>query len=225
MNVQRTALFASLFGAAMLATPGLHAQNVGSVMPHLVDAGGWETTFFINNEGNIAETYSIDFNDINGAPLSLPLANGNFTTGVTGTVAANGLAIVQTFGAFTGDIAQGWAFIDAGPDVTGFAVFTNTISNDIVYEATVPFATALLTRLFVPFDNTSGFATGVALVNDSASSVTLQVLHYDESGILLGTEPSIVLGPDSHTAFNAISQFPDTAGRFGTLVITAPSAV
>src|SRR5260370_33775774 len=159
MNVKRTALFASLFGAAMLATPGLHAQGPG-VDPHLVDGGGWQSTFFLNNHGSIAETYAIDFNDVNGAPLSIPLADGNLTTGVTGTIAPNGLAIVQTFGAFDGNITVGWAFIDAGPDVTGFAVFTNTISHTTVYEATEPFEGTLLQTLSVPFDNTNGFVTG-----------------------------------------------------------------
>ncbi len=194
-------------------------------MAQLVDGGGWKTTFFIVNNDTAAHQYTITFTAENGAALTLPLANGTLSSSVGGTVAAGGLEIVDTFGAPTGATAVGWAFIDAATSVTGFAVFRQQVPGRPDFEATVPFEIQLYQVLNVPFDNRSGFQTGVALVNDGSAAANIQVTVLDTNGRAIANEPAISLGAGAHTSFSLATQFPATADIAGVLQFSAPSPI
>jgi hypothetical protein len=212
----------ALIGALLIAAGGVRAQ---ALVAQLVDGEGWKTTFFVLNNDTVAHPYTIWFTTEDGTALTLPLANGTLSSAASGSVAANGLEIVDTFGSPTGTTAVGWAFVDADPQVTGFAVFRQQVPNRPDFEATVPFETQLFQILNVPFDNRSGFQTGVALVNDGNAAANISVAVLDNTGRVIANEPAISLAAGAHTSFSVATQFPATAGISGILQLSAPSAI
>ena len=73
----------------------------------------------------------------------------------------------------------------------------------------------------IPFDNTNGVTTGVAVENLSGSPVTVPVTLVDDSGNSLGTQQSITLPAYGHTSFVLSTQFPVTANFRGTAIFGA----
>jgi hypothetical protein len=70
----------------------------------------------------------------------------------------------------------------------------------------------------LPYDNRSGFSTGVACVNGSHSSpATITATIRDENGVTYATE-TIPLPASGHTAFTMPTRFPSTQGRRGTVL-------
>jgi hypothetical protein len=206
----------------LLSAAGARAQ---ALVAQVVDGGGWKTTFFVFNNDTAAHPYSISFTGENGAALTLSMADGTLSSSVSGTVAANALAIIETSGAPSGTTAVGWAFVDADPNVTGFAVFRQQVPGRPDFEATVPFEIQLYQVLNLPFDNRNGFQTAVALVNDGSATTNIQATVLNNSGGVIATEPAISLGAGGHTSFSLATQFPSTAGISGVLQLTAPSPV
>ena len=71
--------------------------------------------------------------------------------------------------------------------------------------------------LLLPFDNSGGFATGVALVNIGAAG-TLPIIIRDGNGTLLLNQ-DLPIGAGAHSSFSLAEKFPIAAGRVGTLEI------
>jgi hypothetical protein len=221
MNTNHLRISALLCGM-LFAAGGVRAQ---ALVAQLADGGGWKTTFFVLNNDTVAHPFTISFNAEDGTALTLPLADGTLSSSATGTVAANGLQIVDTFGSPTGTTAVGWAFVDADPHVTGFAVFRQQVPGRPDFEATVPFETQLFQLVNVPFDNRSGFQTAVALVNDGNAAASINVTVLDNTGRVVAQEPALSLAAGAHTSFSLATQFPATAGISGILQFSAPSAI
>jgi hypothetical protein len=79
-----------------------------------------------------------------------------------------------------------------GPNVRGFAIFRYTPTNGPPSEGTAPLELpAFQTNLILPYDNTAGFVTGVALANASPASTSFAVNTFDEAGHLLGVAENI----------------------------------
>jgi len=69
----------------------------------------------------------------------------------------------------------------------------------------------------LPFDNRSGYATGVALVNIGTGG-TIPITIRDAFGAILLNQ-SISLGPGAHSSFSLADRFSSTEGQIGTLEI------
>lgn len=77
--------------------------------------------------------------------------------------------VIQSTGPSNQPTQVGWAQLLANGPIGGFAVFSQAIGN-AVQDAEVPLANRNASAYVVPFDNTNGSATGVALANNSTSS-------------------------------------------------------
>ena len=137
---------------------------------------------------------------------------------------------------------QGWVEVRSNAAVSGFAVFRfafkgfNSNVEDFVtpWEGTVPLQTNLAaTTLILPFDNTNGFSTGIAIGTLSASTATITAKIYDPNGNSLGT-PTFTLPGNGHTAFmaNAVTtinggsaDFSGAANKSGVIVFTGPAGL
>jgi hypothetical protein len=97
----------------------------------------------------------------------------------------------------------------------GFAIFRQTVPNGRSSEGTVPLQTQFPSTITMAYDDTAGFATGVALVNlSNFTPTTIAATIWDDSGTQLGTEYlTIPLG--GHTSFVLSDQFVQTAERRG----------
>lgn len=114
---------------------------------------------------------------------------------------------------------QGWAELDilgTDSDVAVMTVFgTSGIPGRPDFEATVPAAAGVDYEGSLPFDNTAGYMTSVAIVNPSQyseSSVPVRIL--DENGNELRRE-TITLAAGRKLAFTTAERWPETAGKRG----------
>jgi len=78
----------------------------------------------------------------------------------------------------------------------------------------------------VPFDDTAGYTTGIALVNWSSQPAIIGATIRDEGGSQIDLQ-AVTLPAMGHTSFNIPDRFPAAAGRRGVIELqnTAGRAV
>ena len=76
----------------------------------------------------------------------------------------------------------------------------------------------------MPFDNTNGAATGIALANISAQAVNTAITIRDDTGAVILTD-TLTLPAMGHTSFDLVSRYASsTAQRRDTLEFRTPTA-
>jgi hypothetical protein len=103
-----------------------------------------------------------------------------------GSLSANATLVISLEGQNV-PLAVGWADVLTTSAVSGFAIFRYVDARGGVSEGTAPLQTQFPSRITVPYDNSSGFRTGVAVANLSETSVTLTATAWDQNGSQLGT--------------------------------------
>ena len=105
--------------------------------------------------------------------------------------------------------------MDADAGVSAYIVFTNkTPAGGVQYdEGTAP-AVAASNRILVPYDDSNGFVTAIAIVNPSGAAQTISVGFRTTDG-LVAVSALPTLQPQSHTAFVLSQTFPMIAGHRG----------
>jgi hypothetical protein len=190
---------------------------------HIAAGGSWTTVISLVNTTTVPLSLTTSLYKDDGSPLSLPItstAQGSTQTvtaaSVNATIKPNATLLIS-LGAQLPSLATGWAKVLSSGPVGGFAIFRTSSSNSPVSEGTVPLQNQAVSAITIPYDNTGGFATGVALANLSASSANLTATSWDDNGNQLGTQ-NIEVAANGHTSFVVSSQFPETAGIGGVLV-------
>jgi hypothetical protein len=139
---------------------------------------------------------------------------------LTGTIPVGGVASL-TAEDLASSTTTGWALLD--PSSTG------AIGAQVVFryrtgqEATALLETSSSTRFYLAFDNTSGNALGVALVNPQANTVTVHVQLRDLNGLPLGTD-TFTMSPMEHMSFMLAEKYPALANQLGTALFNTDSA-
>jgi Putative Ig domain len=185
----------------------------------VVEGLNWKTLFIITNLDPTPTSYQFRFWDDNGNALALPLLNNSPGT-LTGTLAAGGTTFAETPGN-SPSLLQGWAEVASTGRLGVTAIFRSVIPGQPISEGTVT-GVSSGSRVVLPFDNTQGFVTGVAVANTNANqslTITL-VFQFDTGAQIIG---SLTLGPHAHTAFVLPTMFSSTAGGRGSILFTAPS--
>ncbi len=91
-------------------------------------------------------------------------------------------------------------------------------------EAVVPLETRNSSSYLLPFDDTNGYSTGIAVSNASAQTANVQVTIRNGAGVIVRSD-ALTLQPDEHyPAFNLTSSYPETVNLVGTIQFTTPSA-
>ncbi|MGA3075650.1 MAG: choice-of-anchor tandem repeat GloVer-containing protein [Bryobacteraceae bacterium] len=222
-------LFQSWNGSltANFAGNAYSGMNLAGSMPHLASGGGqWTTTFTLLNNGAAPANVALYFFDDHGNPLPLPLtfpqgSPGQTTAAFTGVLAAGAGLVIETAG-LNDPLATGWAQLLSDGDVSGFAVFTDNVTASQQQQAVVPLQSLNLPAYVLWFDNTNGFATGVALANESAATASMTAVIRDDTGAAITTQ-TIQLPPNGHTAFVLATNYPATANRRGSVEFDEPA--
>jgi hypothetical protein len=217
----------------LVFTPLVSTLSRVGVLPQLAAGGGWDTAIYLTNTSVGPISVALSFRGDDGAALTLPVTatqQGNAQTSVTSTLNA---VIPQntTLAVGTGTLSatvQGWADVLSNGTLTGFAVFRYAPQGlrsgsgiTTPWEGTVPLQTQLSpTAITVPFDNTNGFATGVALGNLTASVLNLTATFYDDSGNPVGWPQTLSLAGNGHTSFVLSSQYAFIANAKGIMRVT-----
>jgi hypothetical protein len=185
----------------------------------IADGGSWKTSFQIVNSHTSPVSYSIRFWDDAGNPLTLPLVNG--LAGTNGTLSVGGTAFAESPGAAAA-LIQGWAEVASSGPIGVLAVFRQQVPGRPDSEGTVT-AVRSGDRVFLPFDNTNGYVTGVAVANTNSTQPLLISLLFqmDNGNQATGT---LALPAHAHTAFVLSAKFPVLLGMRGSVRFTAPTA-
>jgi len=191
-------------------------------LSHIAAGGSWDTTIWLINNSSTAINIEMDLHADDGTALSLPLAvtehgsTQSITTAKLSHDIQSNTALMISAGAGIASTVTGWADILSSGAVSGFAIFRTTCSTCTPSEGTVPLQTAAQAALVVPYDNTQGFVTGVALANLSSTAASITATIWDEFGNRLGA-PTIALPASGHTSFVATSTLPVTAANRGII--------
>ncbi len=212
----------------LLAASVAHAQlpPVGS-FAQLVSGGGWATTITLHNNGTSTAQVHLDFYGDDGAPLFLPFTfpqggSARSGTSLDTTMGAGEQWVVRTAGSgFMAGTSAGWVQVRSDGSVAGFAVFSLT-SGANLNEAVVPLETRNPANFTVPFDNTAGYTTGVAIANVSGQATSIPLTIRDDKGFKIASD-SIALPAHGHTAVVVPTGYPGAANRRGNLQFDTPS--
>jgi hypothetical protein len=205
------------FSLTVAATAALARAGVIS---QVAAGGGWDTTIWLINRSAAPVPTRLVFHGDDGSPLSLPLTvtQPGFSQQVAAAtldevIAPNTTLVVATVAAAS--TVQAWADVLSSGPLSGFAVFRYARAS----EAAVPLQSQTGTSISLPFDNTGGYSTGVALVNLSGSPANITATVWDENGNQIVVQSVALTKNDSagngHDSFMLPDRLAVTAGRRG----------
>lgn len=189
---------------------GQSAQTL--ILPQVVDGGGWQSVIVLTNTTANPASATLSFNmDTKGGatqPWTPPFLEASSTAGL---VLAGGSSMFLHTPGTSALLSQGWAQLDADAGIVGYVIFSQLGSPE--QDATAP-AVAASNDILVPYDDSNGFATQIAIVNPMSTPQDISVGFRTTSGaIAMGTVPAVP--PQGHMAFALAQQFPVIAGHVG----------
>jgi hypothetical protein len=206
-----------LSNALTFSVQGL--SRIGS-FAQIASGNGWKTTMTLINlsAGVVNARINLYAND--GSPLILPLVFPLFGTTSTNsfanvTIAPNSSVVVATE-ALTASIAVGWADVQATGPLSGYSVFRLRSPGVPDSEGTVSLDSMLSSSLVLPYDNTNGYQTGLALGNQSSTAQTVTAIFLDQNGVQVASS-QVSLPAFGHSSFFLNSQFPQSASQVGII--------
>ena len=189
---------------------------------HIVDAPNFATQFVITNLDSSPASFQFRFWGNNGSALSVPIANGQ-PSDLSGTLAPGGTFFAQTAGTSTPAL-QGWAEVASTGRISVLANYYRTgTPTNADSEASVT-GTQSGSNIVLPFDNTQGFLTGLAISNtNSVQSINVTISATSEKG---GPPTSTVINllPHGHTSIVLPNTLAGTAGARGSVRISTGNA-
>ena len=208
---------------ALTGTAGPALTPAGS-FPHIAVGGGWMTTWTVMNTGSTTVATKINFYGDNGAGASLPVAGlgGGVqrAASIDASIPAGGMVVLQSEGEISGTALSGWAELLSSGPVTGFSVFRYRYPGPRDEEALVPLEARDTSVVLIPFDNSGGFATGIAVTNPTAATQIVTATVTDEAGAVVDLG-SLILPPKNHTSCVMPDRFPGSGKKRGTITLTA----
>lgn len=221
MNLYRLAtLLICLTFASGLAS----AQNEG-IFAQIAAGADWNTQLTITNLTDTPKAFTVSFKTQSGTPMIVNPAglapNSQFTIAA---LAGNAQLVMELGGA--GPLQVGYAVVDPVTGLGGSAVFRQHIAGRPDFEAFVPLqkTSDVVKEWTLPYDNTGGFVTSIAMVNFSNSFANPRFTFYNANNLLL-LEQVAGLAPRNHAAFETSSLYPTTAGNKGVLRVTSDPGV
>jgi hypothetical protein len=206
----------TISGSSNSAPAGMFAQ--------VASGEGWTTSLTLLNVSSSPANASLAFWRDDGRPLALPLAfspelglpsaNSAFASFV---IPANGVAVVRTEQPDVSGALKGWAQLWAPAGVAGSATFLYHSTDGLSLEVVAPLENRTPSSFVLPFDNSDGISTGVALANRSDTlPANIEVTARDAAGnpLLVARADLPVLG---HRSFMLTDRYPGLAGHSGSL--------
>jgi hypothetical protein len=209
MSMKNLGAAALLF--ALCAVP---AWPQALIISQIVDGEVWQTTIVLTNTTTTTASASLSFfqeTSFNATlPWNLPFPEVASTQSIA--LAGGQTLLLHTPGT-AANLTQGWGQLIGSPGVVAYAVFTKRPQGFPTQIGTSE-AIASASRILVPFDNTSGNVTSMALVNTSLAAQTISVKIQTTGGsISQGILSNIPA--QGHIAFTLPAQFAATAGQSG----------
>jgi hypothetical protein len=206
MKIAATVIFWSFAYSAPVLAQAL-------IVPQVADGGGWQTTVVLTNMNTSAVSVSMSFYVETGGGNTSPWNLAFLETSNTSSISLPGASAVYLHTPGTaGTTSVGWGELTAASGVVAYAIFTQTVPGRQNQDGTAP-AAAGASGVLVPFDNSAGSVTAIAIANPTNSSETIQVGFRTANGTV--TQSSISLPAQGHTSFSLPTQFAAVAGQTG----------
>lgn len=191
------------------------------VLAQVAAGSGWDTTIYLVSTSTVINGVKVQFKDDTGNPLTLAVTTQQqgivqSVSGTTFTFILNPATtvVLHTAASANAPLQTGWADVSTTGGIGAYAIFKQTLPNGVVAVGTSPLQTQFGSSIVMPFDNTAGNTTTMALVSVSNMPLTVTATEWDENGVQLGTQTlNLVIG--AHMAFAIPTQFPATAGKRG----------
>ena len=187
------------------------------VVPHIAVGGVWTTTLTFLNVGGGAGVFPLRFWTPQGQPWEVFVEGlGRFSEFTISLPAGGSIDLVLP--SQEPDIQTGWAEIDqpSATRIAGHAIFADRTEGRPPFEAVVLLTTWRDNQFMLPFDNSGGNNTCMALANSSQfnpTTVSLDFTDQDANRLLLSSKD---LAARNQTAF-CFADFPELAGLRGVL--------
>jgi hypothetical protein len=196
---------------------------VSGIFAQVVSGGSWKTSFKLLNLSSVESAAQLSFWDSAGSPLALPLVFsselGLSPTTITSAdlvIPPNGSAVVETESPDLSSVLAGWARL-RGAGIVGSATFRYRTEIGEDRETSVPLETRTPFSFVLPFDNTAGSLTGVAVANGSDTApANIAITVRDAAGAPLLTD-LMPLPACGHSFFSLADRYPSLAGIRGSL--------
>jgi hypothetical protein len=189
-------------------------------IPQVADGSGWKTTIVLVNTDSDPAPFTLTFRSADGSPVAIPLLGIGAVTDYADVIPIGGIRTIETRG-LANNLVQGWGEVIAGKSINGTAIFRQHTPGTVDTEGAVPLKSSSGKHFLVPFDNTQGFITAIAMLNpDSSQTATVNISFRDENGAPI-TAGSIVLKPGTRQAFVLPSQFSGLANERGIAEFTS----
>jgi len=190
------------------------AQNL--VIPQIADGGGWQTTLVLTNTSASATTASVSFFQETSGGATQPWNLSFLEVASTQNLPLPaGATLFLHTPATAANTAVGWAQVQGNAAVAAYAIFTQRVPGRTDQDGT-SIAAAPAARFLVPFDNTKGFVTSIAVANTTTSAESISVGIQPDVG-LISHPAAIALPSQGHKAVTVPQQFSSTAGQSGLL--------
>jgi len=226
-------------GSGEIVVPIKTAQTPPTVyaIPQVADGGAvsggkFRTSITVVNNDSAPQTVSLRFYRedpvSHGTVAWTPQMENNANTENV-RIPVNASWTVQTAGA-PDVISAGWAEVVCSAcvgnnrGVSGLAVFQQVQPDGRIQEAAVPVNSTLMQRHILPFDNSGGFVTSMAVANLSATeTLKLRVAFRDGTGRILRMDKVKDIPPRGHYAFELPSEYTYLQGLRGSADLWAIS--
>ncbi len=216
---QITANTSALTTLPVLANVG----TSGGIISQIAYNGGFTTFITLVNTGSSTASVTLNLFGDDGSPLATPFLlpqTGGMATGptITQNLAPGASLILQTQADDNATNVQGWAQLTTNGNVSGFGIFRWTTFGQ---EASVPLEIRNPTSFVLPFDDTAGTTSGLAIANVSNQTANITLNIDDDTGTLQQTT-SITLQANQHTSFMLPDKYASAVNKRGTVEFVTP---
>jgi hypothetical protein len=199
-------------GPQVLVRSGSFAQ--------VASGAGWKTTMTLINSSSAPSAARIEFHANDGTPLSLPLSFPQSGMTITNsfanvTIGPNASLVIETE-AVTSTISVGWADVRSTSPLSGYSIFRLRSPGVPDSEGTVSLDADSSPSQIMPYDNTKGYRTGLALSNGTANIVNVVMTLTDQNGAAISTS-QISLAGFGHASFFLPDLVPQSANQLGMI--------
>jgi hypothetical protein len=226
LEVRDAASATATLPLGLTVTAGTPTMSRVGVLSQIAAGGGWISSLYVINNSHSSMPVTVNFYRDDGTPLDLPAtlvqgASSQTQTASTASATLNPFAtlLIESNGQ-SSTALTGWADVFSTAPLTGYAVFHYTSQEGVQSEGTVPLETSPQTTFQLPYDNTNGLTTAVALTNlapVSTSSITATL--WDATGNPLAARTLSVL-PLGHIAFALTDYFPAATANRGIIAFS-----
>ncbi len=200
-----------------------------TIIPHVASGGGtFFTYFYAMNITSQTAHVAIRFYDDDGNSMQLALTDeaGNPTgasSGIEGDIGPRGISFGFTTSA---NLKTGWATVTATPalSIAVNTTITQVVPNRPQFRAAIPVSNVNQSRFSLPFLDSFGETTSLALVNPQNFSQRVFLTAHDTNGNPT-CRNTLDLSAGQHRAFILSDALPCTQGQVGQVDVQADSGI